>query len=142
MYTQEPLGVPTIVLNQEGQVLMAERVGVYGAGLYGMPGGHIELNESIQETVKRELMEETGLVAEELEFVGVVRELQKKEYNFIHFGFQVKKYHGELKNVEPNKSKDWEWVSLDQLPENMLPGHKAVLDMFKNQNTPRFRDLV
>lgn len=142
MYTQQPIGVPIIVLSPEGKVLMAERIKVYGSGLYGMPGGHIELNESIQETVKRELMEETGLVAEEMEFVGVVRELQKKEYNFIHFGFFVKKFHGELKNVEPTKSKDWEWVSIDQLPENILPGHKAVLDMFKNQNTRRFRDLV
>jgi 8-oxo-dGTP diphosphatase len=142
MYTQEPIGVPILVLNQEGKILMAERIKVYGSGLYGMPGGHVELSELAEEAAKRELLEETGLVAEEMEFVGVVRELQKESYNFIHFGFLVKKYHGELKNVEPNKSKDWEWISLDKLPENILPGHKAVLDMFKNQNTPRFRDLV
>ncbi len=142
MYLQEPIGTPIIVLNQEGRVLMAERIKVYGSGLYGMPGGHIELNELMQETVKRELLEETGLVVEEIEFIGVVRELQKETYTFIHFCFLVKKFHGELKNIEPTKSKDWGWVSIDQLPENILPGHKAALDMFKNQNTPRFRDLV
>jgi 8-oxo-dGTP diphosphatase len=142
MHPQEPIGTPTIVLNDEGKVLMAERIMVYGRGLYGMPGGHIELNELAEETAKRELLEETGLVVEEIEFVGVVRELQKETYTFIHFGFLVKKFHGELKNVEPEKSKDWEWISLNNLPKNILPGHKAVLDMFKNKNTPRFRDLV
>lgn len=137
----EHIGVPIIVLNNKNEILIAERINVYGAGLYGMPGGHIDLDEPMEETVKRELLEETGLSAEKLEFVGVVRELQKT-YNFIHFGFIIKKFSGELRNAEPSKSKDWEWISLESLPENILPGHKAILKMFKEPLSPRVLELI
>lgn len=38
---------------------------------WGYAGGSVEIDETVEDTAKRELFEETGLVAEELELLGV-----------------------------------------------------------------------
>ena len=77
-------GVCVIILNEVGQVLLGERINSYKAGWFGMPGGRIELEETILAAGNRELKEEIGIKSASLEYVGVVRELQQT-YNFIHF---------------------------------------------------------
>lgn len=138
---QEMIGVGIIVLNDKNQILMGERKNAYGAGLFGMPGGRIELKEPLVKAVKRELLEETGLIVKSCEYIGVARELQKGG-NFIHFGFVVKNIYGVPQNLEPDKCIKWEWFNLDEVPGQMLPGHKATLDMYLNPKTPRYRDVV
>lgn len=137
----ENIGTAIIVLNKKGEILMGKRGNVYGAGFYGMPGGRIELKEPVIDTVKRELMEETGLNTEHADFMGIVRELQG-DYNFIHFGFLVKDFPGDPQNKEPEKCEGWEWISLDKLPESILPGHKAIIDLYINKETPAYRELL
>lgn len=129
----QPIGALVIVLDKTGKkVLIGKRKNSYGKGLYGMPGGRLELKELLTDTVKRELFEETGFQAKELEYIGVVRELQG-EYNFIHFGFYCTTYQGKLKNKEPHKTEKWEWIDLDKIPENILPAHKTMLEVFLNK---------
>lgn len=40
-------------------------------GSWGYAGGSVELGESVEQTAKRELFEETGLKAQKLELLGV-----------------------------------------------------------------------
>jgi 8-oxo-dGTP diphosphatase len=81
---------------------------------------------------KRELEEETGLVNPQLEYIGVVREKQEG-YSFIHFVFVCKSFDGEVQNTEPEKCEGWEWYSVENLPQNILNGHKAGIEMYKNK---------
>lgn len=139
----ENIGVSIVVLNPEkNKVLLGVRIGGYHEGWYGAPGGRIELRESILECGKRELNEEVGVETDNIEYVGVVRQLQKDSYNFIHFGLIVKEYTGEVKNLEPEKCEGWEWFSIENLPQKLLPGHKAVIEMYLNPETSRYRDLL
>lgn len=59
-------GVQCVVLRRGAgrvqEVLLGLRVRTTGAGLWSLPGGHVERNESPIETARRELMEEVGLV--------------------------------------------------------------------------------
>lgn len=50
--------VRAIIQDEEGKVLFIERK---GQNRWGMPAGSMELDESIYETLKREVKEETGL---------------------------------------------------------------------------------
>ncbi len=137
----ENIGTPIIVLNEENKLLLGKRINAYKSGFYGMPGGRAKVGEKLLDAVKRELIEETGLQANSTELVGVVRENQGS-YSFVHFGFIIKEATGNLENKEPHKCEGWDWYSLDNLPKEILPGHKAIIEMYLDQSSPRFRDIV
>ena len=67
----EPLmaiGVNAVVLNEANQVLLQRRT---DDGTWGLPGGILELEESVLDAVKRETKEETGLEVEIIRFTGL-----------------------------------------------------------------------
>jgi len=66
--TTPKIAVNAIVFNDQGEVLLAKRT---DNGLWCIPGGHVDLGETLAEACVRELFEETGLKAEVVKFVGV-----------------------------------------------------------------------
>ena len=50
-----------VILKYNDKVLLGKRKGSHGHGEWSFPGGHLELNEEIEECGKRELLEETGI---------------------------------------------------------------------------------
>lgn len=63
-YPQRPLvGVGGVVV-RDGAVLLVQRAREPLAGQWSLPGGLVELGETLEEAVMRELQEETGLVVE------------------------------------------------------------------------------
>lgn len=50
-----------IVLLNQDRVLLVVRGGTFGKGKLALPGGHLELNETVEQCALRELHEETGL---------------------------------------------------------------------------------
>jgi 8-oxo-dGTP diphosphatase len=135
----ENIGVAVLVFDKKKRILLGKRLNGYGVGLYGLPGGRIDLIEPLDACGKRELLEETNLTAEELTFVASIRELQG-DYNFIHFIFSSKKHIGNLKTMEPFKCEKWEWFELDSLPEEMLKGHRTAVQLYQNKES--FSDLI
>ncbi len=138
---EEAIGVPVIVLDKtKKKILLGVRKNCYGAGTYGLPGGRLEFNEPLEKCVKRELLEETGLTAKSLKFIGAVRDFQK-DHNFIHFAFVCKEFDGKVKLMEPEKCEGWEWFDLDNLPKNILPGHEQAIDIFLKKDSA-IRDYI
>ena len=138
---QQPIGICIIVLDKEKKhVLLGKRLNAYRAGTLGLPGGRLDLEESLLDCAKRELTEETGLKAQTLQYIGVVRELQEG-YNFIHFAFVCSDYRGKPEVREPHKCEDWMWYPLAQLPDDILPGHKATLDLYLHPDIG-YRDIT
>ena len=91
----------TVVVDDNNSVLVEERS---DDGFIDFPGGTLDLHETIEECAKRELFEETGLVAEDLEFFKIYTgEATKYTYanGDVIYGIDVvyivRKYHGELK---------------------------------------------
>ncbi len=83
-YPEAIVGV--LVLNQEGEIFLM--VSPKWLGKYGLPGGHIEYGETIEETAKREVKEETGLDIFDIEFLMVQECIFSKEfYKKKHFIF-------------------------------------------------------
>jgi ADP-ribose pyrophosphatase YjhB (NUDIX family) len=61
------VGVAVTVLNEKGQILLQKRQD----GVWGVPGGFIELGESTKEAGRREVFEETGIEVGKLDLIGV-----------------------------------------------------------------------
>ena len=65
-----PLASVDILAVHEGRLLLMRRANNPGKGVWFLPGGRIRYGETIEETVLRELDEETGLTARKLEAKG------------------------------------------------------------------------
>lgn len=60
-------GVAVLVIDDQERVLLQRR----NEGLWGMPGGFMELGESAEETARREVKEETGINVGQLSLITV-----------------------------------------------------------------------
>ena len=76
------------VVVHDGALLLIERGRGAGAGSWSIPGGRVELGESLEEATRRELLEETGLVAREVTPLGVVERISN-EWHFVIHDFLV-----------------------------------------------------
>src|SRR5271170_3264971 len=59
------VGVGVLVVKDQ-KILLGKRISSHGNQTYCPPGGHLEFGESPLECAKRELLEETSLIAEEV----------------------------------------------------------------------------
>lgn len=130
----QPIGACILVINDQNQILLGKRKNSYKAGYFGIPGGRVEVGESLFETAKRELAEETSLTAVNLEYLGVVKENQG-EWDFIHFVFICCQWQGEVQTVEPDKCEGWQWYDLSTLPSSILEGHQAAIQLLPQKMT-------
>jgi 8-oxo-dGTP diphosphatase len=65
------LATDCVVLDGAGRVLLIRRKNEPYRGALALPGGFVEIGESVEAACRRELREETGLKADNLELVGV-----------------------------------------------------------------------
>jgi len=129
------IGVGILVFDaSQTKILLGKRKNSFRAGTWGIPGGRMAMTESIEDAMRRELWEETGIKPIKFEYVGVVREHQKElSGSFIHFIFKCTKYAGEVINMEPAKCEEWVWQDINELPQNTLKGHKLALDLLRKK---------
>lgn len=122
-----PIGVNIFVIRNE-KLLLGKRRNTAGDGDWGLPGGHLEKNERMEDGAKRELEEETGLRAS-LKFVNLTNG-RGIDPQYFHIGFLAENIGGEPELKEPNKCYGWEWFDINHLPENLFIGHKKLIEAF------------
>lgn len=117
-------GASTIVLNEKNEVLMQQRT---DDGHWGYPGGSVELYEKVEDAAKRELYEEVGVIADELELLGVFSgEKLRHVYpngdqaSIVDIVFVCRKYHGEL-TCQMGEVERIGFFPLHQLPQPVSP---------------------
>ena len=113
------VGATTLVFNDSRELLLNLRA---DTNTWGIPGGSMELYETIEETAIRELREETGITADQLELVAV---LSGNDFYFEYPNgdkmctvivlFKVTNYSGKLR-VSDNESKSLGFFPLTSLP--------------------------
>ncbi len=130
------VGVGVLILNDKENVLLGLRTASHGTGEWSFPGGHLEFGETVFETAKREVKEETDLDIEEFELVSVCDEMRyivTDNKHYLNLGVLGKYEVGEPKTMEPDKCQGWQWFPLDALPENLFEATALTLRNFKDR---------
>jgi 8-oxo-dGTP diphosphatase len=119
------IGVYAVIFDR-GRVLLAHRRDI---DWWNLPGGGREPDETVEEAMRREVREETGLDVLVERLIGVYSKPQKQE---VVLTFRCSVVGGMLSATE--ESRECRFFSPDALPLNTLPKHRqrvedALLDL-------------
>lgn len=113
----------------EGKILLVKRGTVPFRGYWALPGGRMEAGESIEQTVVREVKEETGL---DVQVERVIGEYVEKgvegdvEYEYFPTCFLVKVVGGEARRQE-NEIQEIKLFGLSGLPQPLAFEHDKMI---------------
>src|SRR5256884_10015514 len=119
--------VSAVIFDRRGRLRLQQRS---DGGQWGLPGGSVEIGESVAAAVVREVHEETGLTVRPRRIVGVYSdpELQVVRYpdgnvwHYVNVCFECVVRGGSLTTCDETLA--LEWVALDALPAALLPNHR------------------
>lgn len=117
------------LLIKDGKVLLLHRSHTgFGDGMYALPGGKIDDDESPVKAIVRELAEEIGIaITRENVELGTVLYFQGSTRECVAFVFKITSWEGEPYNKEPQKHDHCAWFSLSTLPDTLLPRHVKMV---------------
>jgi ADP-ribose pyrophosphatase YjhB (NUDIX family) len=112
------VGVGAVVVN-ESRVLLVRRGTEPLRGLWSLPGGLLELGESLTDGVVREVREETGLVVEPLELIELLDRIhrvgERVRYHYVIADYLCRVAGGQLQAASDADAVRWveraEWNS-------------------------------
>jgi len=115
-----------VFLIKKNSILLGKRKNCYGEGTWGLPGGHLEPGEHIQDCVKRELKEELGIEGLEFNLISVIDTIDERGH-YIHISFLLEKFSGEIYNRELDLCCEWKFFKPENLPQDLFKPHIKIL---------------
>ena len=133
--------VGAVIFNPEGKVLLCKSH--KWNDQYVIPGGHIELGEKMEDALKREILEETGLNIYDIELISLKESVYSDKFHEKkHFVFIDYKCKTDSSNVQLNDEADaYEWVNLEEIENYDLGGFVKEL-LIKIKNEKKSKDNV
>lgn len=116
------VGAGAIIKDGAGRVLLMLRANKHGLGdgQWGFPGGHVERDETSAQAAKRELMEETSVVAlASRQVITLENELKSHTgpVRYVTIFHHITGWSGEPQLMEPEKFHDIGWFDPSDPPE-------------------------
>ena len=134
-YPKHPIvGVGGVVI-RENRVLLIRRGREPLKGEWTIPGGMLEVGESLKDGVKREILEETGLRVRPVDVLAVLDRIQKNgervQYHYVIIDFVCRAAGGRLK--AGSDVLDARWVEREELKDYKVTRKAAevIADAFK-----------
>ena len=120
--------VSAVIFDRRGRLLLQQRS---DGGQWGLPGGSVEIGESVRDAVVREVKEETGLTVAVKRLIGIYSDpaLQVVKYpdgnvwHYVNVCFECSVRGGEL-TTSAAETLDLRYVPAGRLPATLLPNHR------------------
>ena len=117
-YPDQPLVAVGAIVFKDNQVLLVRRGKPPAEDLWAIPGGRVEIGETLQEAAEREIMEETGVSIRALVPVYTFDVIDRDTRGRIQFHYVIVDLTAEYIEGEPRAGDDAaaaRWVSSDEL---------------------------
>ena len=121
-----------VIFNGLGEILLERRS---DNGFWGLPGGGVDIGESIEQAVVREVLEETGLRVSVARLVGIYSDPRRYSImsypsgqivHYVAVAFECQRQSGELRVSE--ESTDIGYFPVNAMPENVMVSHRLRVD--------------
>jgi 8-oxo-dGTP diphosphatase len=136
-YPDRPIvAVLAVVLRGAGpdtRALIVQRAQQPNAGRWGFPGGVLELGETVGEGAMRELLEETGVLAEPGGWLNVHDAVSRDADGRVQFHYVLIAVRGIWQSGEGEPADDaaaCAWASRDDIVAGMYPTFPTLLPLF------------
>jgi 8-oxo-dGTP pyrophosphatase MutT (NUDIX family) len=129
------VGAVVAVIDEQGKILLQKRP----EGVWGLPGGLVELAESVEEAGRREVFEETGVVIGRLQLLEVFsgkqyfRKLPNgDEFYPVTIAYLSKDIKDGTIKIDGKESLDARFFPLHDLPKQTSPLVRKIIQQFNN----------
>lgn len=128
------LAVDAVIFFRDGLVLI-ERENQPYQGCYALPGGFVEMGETVESAVRREAKEETGLDIELCDLVGIYSDPFRDPRGHVVSIAYAAKGNGNLKSGSDARSV--KIFPVDRLPPLAFDHDQIIRDALKNTKASR-----
>lgn len=116
-----------MIYDDQGNVLVEEKLVRNSKGLI-FPGGHVESNESVVDSMIREIQEETGPTISNLQFCGIKDWIEFDGSRYMVFLYKTSTYSG---SIQSSSEGEIFWMPLEELKEKETLWHlDTMLEIF------------
>lgn len=116
-----------MIYDDQGNVLVEEKLVQNSKGLI-FPGGHVESNESVVDSMIREIQEETGLTISNLQFCGIKDWIEFDGSRYMVFLYKTNVFSG---NIQSSSEGNVFWMPLEELKQKETLWHlDKMLEIF------------
>ena len=141
LYPNQPIVGVGAVIVCDSKILLEKRKSEPGKDKWTIPGGLVELGESAEQTVVREVKEETNLEVEQPELIDVVNSVTLDDDGRIKYHFVIADYFVRLKGGTVRAEDDaaeLRWITFDEVESYNLT--KSFREFFQRnrQKLERF----
>jgi len=109
------IGCGAAILDDQGRILLVQRIKNPEAGHWGVPGGKLDWGEAARVCAEREIEEELGIRITAGPVLAVT-DMIADDYHWVAITYRAQGFEGAPAIMEAHALHDWGWFPLDALP--------------------------
>lgn len=124
---QPRVGCGAAILDSDGRLLLVQRRRPPEAGCWGLPGGKLDFGETVEDAIRREILEELGITIALDRLLCVVDQIAPDSH-WVAPVWTARIVAGEPAVQEPDVLGGWGWYGCVEMPQDLTLATVKVLD--------------
>ena len=131
IHYENPRPAATVLVIQDDQLLLVKRAVEPRAGWWCLPGGFMEIGENTIAAAKRELLEETALEVDNLQFLDFCSRVDGPSGDVVVFAFTTTVYRGVMSAGDD--ASDVAFFPISDLPPVAFLCHQELINVYRQK---------